>query len=97
MISAHLDHIGVNEALTGDKIFNGADDDASGSVAVMELARVLASGKSGYLFDERGNLIGWALDTGDDNYLRVAVDQSARKGSLSTGQIIVGPPADVKK
>jgi hypothetical protein len=46
MISAHLDHIGVNEALTGDdKIFNGADDDASGSVAVMELARVLASGK----------------------------------------------------
>src|SRR5829696_4477408 len=45
MISAHLDHIGVNETLTGDKIFNGADDDASGSVAVMELARVLASGK----------------------------------------------------
>ena len=45
MISAHLDHIGVSEALTGDKIFNGADDDASGSVAVMELARVLASGK----------------------------------------------------
>ena len=45
MISAHLDHIGVNESLTGDKIFNGADDDASGSVAVMELARVLASGK----------------------------------------------------
>ena len=45
MISAHLDHLGVNESLTGDKIFNGADDDASGSVAVMELARVLASGK----------------------------------------------------
>ena len=45
MISAHLDHIGVSESLTGDKIFNGADDDASGSVAVMELARVLASGR----------------------------------------------------
>ena len=45
MLSAHLDHIGVNESLTGDKIFNGADDDASGSVAVMELARVLASGR----------------------------------------------------
>ncbi|HET6976371.1 MAG TPA: M20/M25/M40 family metallo-hydrolase [Pyrinomonadaceae bacterium] len=45
MLSAHLDHLGVNEALTGDKIFNGADDDASGCVAVMELARVLASGK----------------------------------------------------
>lgn len=46
MISAHLDHLGVSEALAGDdKIFNGADDDGSGSVAVMELARVLASGK----------------------------------------------------
>jgi Zn-dependent M28 family amino/carboxypeptidase len=45
MLSAHLDHLGVNEGLTGDKIFNGADDDASGSVAVLELARVLAAGK----------------------------------------------------
>lgn len=45
MLSAHLDHLGVNEALTGDKIFNGADDDASGSVAVLELARALAAGK----------------------------------------------------
>jgi len=45
MLSAHLDHLGVNEALTGDKIFNGADDDASGCVAVLEMARVLGSGK----------------------------------------------------
>jgi len=44
MLSAHLDHLGVNEALSGDKIFNGADDDASGCVAVMEMARVLAAG-----------------------------------------------------
>lgn len=44
MVSAHLDHLGVNETLTGDKIFNGADDDASGCVAVLELARVLGSG-----------------------------------------------------
>jgi len=45
MLSAHLDHLGVNESLTGDKIFNGADDDASGCVAVLELARVFGSGK----------------------------------------------------
>ena len=46
MLSAHLDHLGVNEAASGDdKIFNGADDDASGSVAVLELARALAVGK----------------------------------------------------
>ena len=45
MLSAHLDHLGVNESLSGDKIFNGADDDASGCVAVLEMARVLGSGK----------------------------------------------------
>jgi len=45
MLSAHLDHLGVDESLTGDKIFNGADDDASGCVAVLELARTLAAGK----------------------------------------------------
>jgi Peptidase family M28 len=46
MLSAHLDHLGVAENPSGaDAIFNGADDDASGCVAVLELARVLASGK----------------------------------------------------
>ncbi len=48
VLSAHLDHIGVSEAAAAagtDSINNGADDDASGCVAVMELARVLASGK----------------------------------------------------
>ena len=45
MLSAHLDHVGVNESITGDKIFNGADDDASGCIAVIELARVFATGR----------------------------------------------------
>ena len=47
MLSAHLDHLGVSETVPagGDMIFNGADDDASGCVAVMELARAIASGR----------------------------------------------------
>src|ERR1044072_5695210 len=46
MLGAHLDHLGVNDTAPGDdKIFNGADDDGSGSVAVMELPRALAAGK----------------------------------------------------
>ncbi|HEX8288926.1 MAG TPA: M20/M25/M40 family metallo-hydrolase [Pyrinomonadaceae bacterium] len=46
LLSAHMDHLGVRENAPGeDKIFNGADDDASGCVAVLELARVLARGK----------------------------------------------------
>ena len=46
LLSSHLDHVGVRDNAPGDdKIFNGADDDASGTIAVMEIARVLASGK----------------------------------------------------
>lgn len=46
LLTSHLDHLGVRDVAPGDdKIFNGADDDASGSVAVVELARVLGSGK----------------------------------------------------
>jgi Zn-dependent M28 family amino/carboxypeptidase len=45
VLSAHLDHTGAREVPPGeDGIFNGADDDASGTVAVMELARALAAG-----------------------------------------------------
>ena len=47
LLSAHMDHMGVvpEEALNGDSIFNGADDDASGVAAVLELARSLAGTK----------------------------------------------------
>jgi len=38
LLSAHFDHLGVKDG----KTYYGADDDASGTVAVMELARVLA-------------------------------------------------------
>lgn len=55
-----------------------------------ERARSLASGPSSYLFDARGVLLGWMLDTGDDNYLRVAIDNDARKNALKTSQIAIG-------
>lgn len=46
LVSAHLDHLGRRETAQGaDKIYNGADDDASGTVAVMELADALAKKK----------------------------------------------------
>ncbi|MEO5817050.1 MAG: M20/M25/M40 family metallo-hydrolase [Gemmatimonadaceae bacterium] len=44
LIDAHYDHLGIGRPVQGDSIFNGADDDASGTVAVMEIARALASG-----------------------------------------------------
>ncbi len=46
VVSAHLDHIGVSAGRgdASDAINNGADDDASGVTAVIELARLLAQG-----------------------------------------------------
>ena len=41
---AHLDHVGVSEPVNGDSIYNGADDDGSGSMAVLALARTYAQG-----------------------------------------------------
>jgi Zn-dependent M28 family amino/carboxypeptidase len=46
LLTAHLDHIGVREPVNGDSIYNGADDDASGCVAVLQLARALAHEKA---------------------------------------------------
>ncbi len=44
VFSAHMDHVGVGAPNTkGDSIYNGADDDASGTSAVLELAQAFAA------------------------------------------------------
>lgn len=45
VISAHYDHLGINPALKGDRIFNGAADDGSGVVATLELAQAFMKAK----------------------------------------------------
>ena len=43
-VTAHLDHLGVGEAadgMSGDRIYNGAMDNASGTAAVIEVASTL--------------------------------------------------------
>lgn len=42
-IGAHYDHVGINPNARGDdKLFNGADDDGSGTVGVLSIAEALA-------------------------------------------------------
>ncbi len=43
VIGAHLDHLGRDGQLEGDQIYNGADDNASGAAALLEIARLLAA------------------------------------------------------
>ncbi|MES2278414.1 MAG: M20/M25/M40 family metallo-hydrolase [Bacteroidota bacterium] len=39
VFSGHYDHLGIAKGMAPDSIFNGADDDASGTTAVIELAK----------------------------------------------------------
>ena len=44
IFSGHMDHVGIGTPDTnGDSIFNGADDDASGTIAVVEIAEAMAA------------------------------------------------------
>jgi len=43
--TAHLDHLGIGEAVNGDKIYNGALDNASGSASMLEIARAYSQMK----------------------------------------------------
>lgn len=42
VVGAHLDHEGMNADLAGDAIYNGADDNASGVSAVLQIMRAFA-------------------------------------------------------
>jgi len=43
LVTAHFDHVGIGRPVETDSIYNGADDDASGVVGLIEIARTLAS------------------------------------------------------
>src|SRR4029079_1237771 len=44
-IGAHYDHVGMNPfSFAADKIWNGADDDGSGTVSVLNIAQAFATG-----------------------------------------------------
>jgi len=43
VVSAHYDHIGLTAQETGDRVFNGANDNASGTAVLLDLARAFAS------------------------------------------------------
>lgn len=44
LITAHYDHVGIGEPdAKGDRIYNGANDDGSGTVSMMEIASAMAA------------------------------------------------------
>jgi hypothetical protein len=43
IVCAHYDHLGIRSGAAPDRIYNGADDNGSGTVTVMEMARAMAA------------------------------------------------------
>jgi hypothetical protein len=45
VFSGHYDHLGIGKPVDGDSIYNGANDDASGTTAVISLAKYFSAQK----------------------------------------------------
>lgn len=56
VIGAHIDHLGTDPSLTGDQIYNGAEDNASGVAALLDVARQLVQWRTGLDDHERSGL-----------------------------------------
>jgi hypothetical protein len=46
VFTAHLDHLGIGDPVKGDSIYNGAADNASGTAALLEMARAFSELKT---------------------------------------------------
>lgn len=64
VLSAHLDHVGVGEPINGDRIYNGAMDNGSGSALLLDIARSL---KQSHTRLKRSVLLVWV--TGEEKGL----------------------------
>jgi len=64
VLSAHIDHLGIGEPVNGDRIYNGAMDNGSGSALLLDLARSL---KQTHAKLKRSQLFVWV--TGEEKGL----------------------------
>ncbi len=81
LISAHLDHLGIRKDLTGDQIFNGAMDNASGVATVIEAARTLAAGNA-----PRRSVL-FLVTTGEESGL-LGADYFARQPTVRLDRVV---------
>jgi Zn-dependent M28 family amino/carboxypeptidase len=64
VLSAHIDHVGIGEPINGDRIYNGAMDNGSGSALLLDIARSL---KQSHTALKRSLLFVWV--TGEEKGL----------------------------
>jgi hypothetical protein len=100
LVDGHYDHLGIRTPAVagGDSIFNGADDDASGITAVLEIARQIKEGKPprrtivfAAMTGEESGLVGtnWYIDHPaiplDKMVANLEIEMIDRPDSLSFG------------
>lgn len=57
VMTSHYDHVGIGQPdSTGDRIYNGADDDGSGTVALLNIAQALVEAKKNGVMPQRSIL-----------------------------------------
>ena len=64
VLSAHIDHVGIGEPINGDRLYNGAMDNGSGSSLLLDIARSL---KTTHTKLKRSVLLVWV--TGEEKGL----------------------------
>lgn len=81
VVSAHLDHVGIGAPINGDRIYNGAMDDASGVATVLDIAARLKAGprpKRSFIF---------AIVTAEEKGL-LGSSYFARRPTVPAGSIV---------
>jgi Zn-dependent M28 family amino/carboxypeptidase len=64
VMSAHIDHLGIGEPINGDRIYNGAIDNGSGSALLLDFARFFKENHSSF---KRSIILLWV--TGEEKGL----------------------------
>ncbi len=82
VFTAHLDHLGIGEPVKGDSIYNGAADNASGTAALLEMARAFSEMKTA----PRRSLLFLAV-TGEEEGL-LGSDYYAHNPTVPMAQIV---------
>ncbi len=86
IVGAHFDHLGTDETLTNDRIYNGADDNASGVSAVLQIARAfLTTGQKPL------RTVIFAFWDGEENGSPVAVAGYSVLGTIPQGEVTTLP------
>ena len=87
VLTAHLDHLGVGDAVEGDSIYNGTLDNASGSAALLTLASALIRMEA----PRRSVLFLWV--TAEESGL-LGSEYFARYPSLESGRVVANQNID---